>query len=141
VGRSFVRLVAAAGAAYAAIAAVVWIVAEVGADRLPFGVGDLMATTNGRLTLAAALVAYGCLAVAVGLCSAFQLFSRPWPMVAMGGIAVAVNLTVGLIARVAGPPEAASLGLLAGSVVFLVGMGVVWTRASRNLDHMWYAAF
>jgi FtsH-binding integral membrane protein len=141
VTRRFLRRVAAVTAAYCALAAGVWLVAAEWGPSLPLGLGELVQEPEGRLALWAALVGYGCLVAALGLCAAFQLLSRPGPMVVAGALAVAVNLTVGLVGRAVGPPGAAALGLLAGCAAFLLGMLVAWARARRRLDHLWCTAF
>jgi hypothetical protein len=141
VTRRFLWRVAGVTAAYCVLAVAVWLLAVEAGPSLPLGLGELVQGSEGRLALWAALLAYGCLTAALGLCAAFQLLSRPGPMVAAGAFAVAVNLAVGLVGRSVGPPGAAALGLLAGSAAFLAGMAVAWSAARRRLDHLWCTAF
>lgn len=138
--RGFARSVLGAGAAYAAMATAVWVLVDRAGASLPLGVGRLVAGGGGRMALVAALVAYGLFVLALGVCAAFQLLGRPWPMVAAGAPAVAVDLAVGLAARAHGPPEAAALGLVAGGAVFAAIALAMWLRTRRRLDYWWYAS-
>jgi hypothetical protein len=61
-------------------------------------------------------------------------------MVAAGSFAVVADVVVGLIARAHAGPEMASLGLLAGGLVFMAGMVILWGRDRRRVDYLWFAA-
>jgi hypothetical protein len=138
--RAMRRLVLGALGVYATLAATTFVVATRWGSELPLGAGRMVAAGHAHTALVVALVAYGCVIAALGVASAYQLLQRPWPMVAIGAAAVLVDLAIGLIARRAGAPENACIGLLAGSVVFAGGMFLAWSRHQRRLDYLWFAA-
>jgi hypothetical protein len=134
------RLVVGAVGAYVLLAvATFFIVTHWGRD-IPLGAGRMVARGHAHSALIVALAAYGCVIAGLGIASAYQLLQRPWPMVAVGAAAVIVDLVIGLVARRAGAPENASIGLLAGGAVFAGGMVVAWSRHRRRLDYLWFAS-
>ncbi len=125
---------------YAVIALGLWLTVARWPGWLPLGAGHLVEDGRAHDALGIALIAYGCFVVALGVGSAYQLLARPWPLVAVGVVAVACDLVVGIAARSGSAPENAAFGLLAGGVVFAVGMCAVWRHQRRRLDYLWFSA-
>jgi hypothetical protein len=138
--RTMSRLVAGCLGAYALLGVGAWFGVHRLGDVLPLHVSQLITQPGTERAFVIALIAYGAFVVALGISSAYQLFARPWPMVAAGSLAVVADVVVGLIARSHGGPEMASLGLLAGGLVFMAGMAIVWGRHRRRVDYLWFAA-
>jgi hypothetical protein len=133
-------LVAISVAAYSMIAAGFWTLVTVRPGLLPLHAGQLVASGAAHTALGLALVAYGLFIAALGVCSAYQLLARPWPLVIAGSLGVVVDLLVGVTARRTGPPEAASVGLLAGAAVFAFVITMLWRRQQTRIGYLWFAS-
>jgi hypothetical protein len=138
--RTMARQVTLVAVVYAALAASLWAVVGRRPDLVPLGAGHLVAGGHAHVALGIAMLAYGCFVVALGIGSAYQLLQRPWPLVAVGAVAVLADIAVGLTARLGAEPENAAFGLLAGGIVFMLGMALVWHVQRRRIDYLWFAA-
>jgi hypothetical protein len=138
--RTMAWQVAIVTALYAALALGLWVLVARRPDAVPLGAGHLVAGGDAHAALGIAMIGYGCFIVALGIGSAYQLLQRPWPLVAVGSAAVLADVTVGLLARVGAAPENAAFGLLAGGVVFMLGIALVWRVQRRRLAYLWFAA-
>jgi hypothetical protein len=138
--RTMALQVATVTGLYAVFAGALWVIVGRRPDALPLGAGHLVATGDAHVALGIAMLAYGCFVVALGVGSAYQLLQRPWPLVAVGVCAVLADVSVGVMARVGAAPEKAVFGLLAGGIVFMLGIALVWRVQRRRLDHLWFAA-
>ena len=138
--RTMTQQVAVVTTLYAALAAALWTMVSRRPEAVPLGAGHLIAAGPAHVALGIAMLAYGCFIVALGIGSAYQLLQRPWPLVAVGAAAVLADVTVGLVARVGAAPENAAFGLLAGGVVFMLGIALVWRAQRRRLEYLWFAA-
>jgi hypothetical protein len=138
--RTMALQVATVTGLYAVFAAALWVIVGRRPGALPLGAGHLVATGDAHVALGIAMLAYGCFVAALGIGSAYQLLQRPWPLVAVGVLAVLADVSVGVTARVGAAPEHAVFGLLAGGIVFMLGIALVWRVQRRRLDHLWFAA-
>jgi hypothetical protein len=138
--RTMALQVAAVTALYVGLAGTLWVLVSRRPDALPLGAGHVVSHGPAHVALGIAMVAYGCFVVALGIGSAYQLLQRPWPLVAVGLAAVVADVAVGLAARLGAAPEDAVFGLLAGGIVFMLGIALVWRLQRRRLDHLWFAA-
>src|SRR5262249_6422369 len=138
--RTMTQQVAIVALLYAALAGALWKAIGRPPDVVPLGAGHLVATGDAHVALGIPMLAYGCFIVALGIGSAYQRLCGRWPRVGGGRVAVLADVAVGLAARVGAPPENAAFGLLAGGVVFMVGIALVWRVQRRRLDYLWFAA-
>jgi hypothetical protein len=134
-----VRTVGAALALYAGIAILVLALCRTTDRLLPDHAGAAVQHGAGWTALMTAVIAYGFLILGLGIGTVFQLVSRPWMLVRAGAVGVVVNLAVGAIARQGHGPQAAAVGLVAGTAAFALMMLFTW-RACRPKIAQWWAA-
>jgi hypothetical protein len=130
---------ALAGVAIAALAAIA-LASLSGVGQL----GDIEQYVNGAVTPEVfAWGAAGYVLLTWGLLNATFLFSlsRPWPLVAAIGAAVAVDLAVGLALSRTGPYWHSVIGLTAGCAVFAAVTTPIALRLLRRTDYYFFAAY